>query len=53
MITIIAFNLGLRSVSERIGANARQLRVCKMNAIQRVSTDLDAVFPGERPAGEG
>jgi hypothetical protein len=47
------WNLGLRSVSEQIGANACQLRVYKMNAIQRVSTDLGSVFLSERLAEEG
>jgi hypothetical protein len=39
--------LGLRRVSEQNGANASQPWVCKMNGIQRVSTDFGAVLPGE------
>jgi choline/glycine/proline betaine transport protein len=45
--------LGLRWVSRRIGANVGQVRDCKMNAIQRVSTDFEVFRPVRRPAWEG
>ena len=46
------FTLGLRSVGRQNRVNASQSWACKMNVIQRVSTDFRGVFPAERSALE-